>query len=96
MDQDAALSRLRSRVRIPPGLFYDSVTITFVERTHSRARGSNNGQAHAAMCDDLAHNAAKPAQEANAQRLTAAYYGWAFTFDPTKVDLHVTNGPARP
>jgi hypothetical protein len=45
----------------------------------------NNGQPQAAMCDDIAHNGAKAAQEANAYRLAAAYYGWAFTFDPTKV-----------
>jgi len=45
----------------------------------------NNGQPQAAMCDDIAHNGAKPAQEADAYRLAAAYYGWTFTFDPTKV-----------
>jgi hypothetical protein len=45
----------------------------------------NNGQPQAAMCDDIAHNGAKQSQEANAYRLAAAYYGWSFTFDPTKV-----------
>jgi hypothetical protein len=45
----------------------------------------NNGQPQAAMCDDLAHNGAKPSQEVNAYRLAAAYYGWSFTFDPAKV-----------
>jgi hypothetical protein len=44
-----------------------------------------NGQPQSAMCDDLAHNGAKPSQEANAYRLAAAYYGWKFSFDPTKV-----------
>jgi hypothetical protein len=37
------------------------------------------------MCDDMAHNGAKPSQEVNAYKLAAAYYGWSFTFDPTKV-----------
>ena len=45
----------------------------------------NNGQPQSAMCDDIAHNGARPAQEVNAYRLAAAYYGWHFTFDPTKV-----------
>ena len=45
----------------------------------------NNGQPQAAMCDDIAHNGAKATQEASAYRLAAAYYGWTFTFDPTKV-----------
>ena len=44
-----------------------------------------NGQPQAAMCDDMKHNGAKASQEAIAYRLAAAYYGWSFTFDPTKV-----------
>jgi hypothetical protein len=43
------------------------------------------GQPQSAMCDDIAHNGARPAQEVNAYRLAAAYYGWHFTFDPTKL-----------
>ena len=45
----------------------------------------NPGQPQAAMCDDIAHNGAKPVQETNAYKLAAAYYGWTVTFDPTKV-----------
>jgi len=45
----------------------------------------SSGQPRAAMCDDLAHNGAKQTQEVSAYRLAAAYYGWTFTFDPTKV-----------
>jgi hypothetical protein len=44
-----------------------------------------NGQPQSAMCDDIAHNGAKPSQEVNAYRLAAAYYGWKFSLDPTKV-----------
>ena len=43
------------------------------------------GQPVAAMCDDLAHNGATPAEEANGYRLAAAYYGWQFNLDPTKI-----------
>ena len=45
----------------------------------------SSGQPQSAMCDDIAHNGAKAVQEANAYKLAAAYYGWSFTFDPTKV-----------
>jgi hypothetical protein len=45
----------------------------------------SNGQPQAAICDDIAHNGAKASQEVSAYRLAAAYYGWAFTFDPAKV-----------
>lgn len=44
-----------------------------------------SGQPQAAMCDDIAHNGAKSAQEVNAYRLAAAYYGWTFTLDPSKL-----------
>ena len=45
----------------------------------------NPGQPQSAMCDDIAHNGAKPVQEANAYKLAAAYYGWSFNLDLTKV-----------
>jgi hypothetical protein len=45
----------------------------------------NEGQPQAAMCDDIAHNGATRSTEVNGYRLAAAYYGWTFTFDPTKV-----------
>jgi hypothetical protein len=61
--------------------FYGAVGVSIM----SLGLNPNNGQPQAAMCDDIAHNGAKPSQEANAYRLAAAYYGWSFTFDPTKV-----------
>jgi hypothetical protein len=45
----------------------------------------NEGQPQSAMCDDIAHNGATKAKEVTAYRLAKAYYGWSFTFDPTKV-----------
>jgi hypothetical protein len=45
----------------------------------------NEGQPQAAMCDDIAHNGATRSTEVNGYRLAAAYYGWTFSFDPTKV-----------
>ena len=61
--------------------FYGAVGVSVM----SLGLNPNNGQPQAAMCDDMAHNGAKASQEANAYRLAAAYYGWSFTFDPTKV-----------
>jgi hypothetical protein len=61
--------------------YYGAVGVSIM----SLGLNPNNGQPQAAMCDDMAHNGAKPSQEANAYRLAAAYYGWSFTFDPTKV-----------
>ena len=61
--------------------FYGSVGVSIM----SLGLNPNNGQPQGAMCDDMTHNGAKPSQEANAYRLAAAYYGWSFTFDPTKV-----------
>jgi hypothetical protein len=43
------------------------------------------GQPQAAMCDDIAHNGATRSTEVSGYRLAAAYYGWTFTFDPSKV-----------
>ncbi len=45
----------------------------------------SSGQPQAAMCDDMAHNGAKRTQEVSAYRLAAAYYGWTFTLDPSRV-----------
>jgi len=45
----------------------------------------SSGQPQAAMCDDIAHNGAKQTQEVSAYHLAAAYYGWTFTFDPSRV-----------
>ena len=45
----------------------------------------SEGQPRSAMCDDLAHNGANRSEEVNGYKLAAAYYGWTFTFDPTKV-----------
>jgi hypothetical protein len=42
-------------------------------------------QPQSAMCDDLAHNNATRAEEANGYRLAAAYYGWKFNIDPAKI-----------
>lgn len=39
----------------------------------------------AAMCDDIAHNGATRAEEASGYRLAAAYYGWTFNIDPTRI-----------
>jgi hypothetical protein len=39
-----------------------------------------------AMCDDIAHNGASRAQEASGYRLAAAYYGWTFDIDPTRIN----------
>jgi hypothetical protein len=43
------------------------------------------GQPVAAMCDDIAHNGATRAEEASGYRLAAAYYGWTFSIDPSKI-----------
>ena len=61
--------------------FYGAVSASIL----SLGLNPNNGQPQAAMCDDIAHNGAKQVQEVNAYRLAAAYYGWSFTFDPTKL-----------
>ncbi len=61
--------------------YYGAVGVSIM----SLGLNPSSGQPQAAMCDDMAHNGAKPSQEANAYRLAAAYYGWSFTFDPTKV-----------
>lgn len=42
-------------------------------------------QPQSAMCDDIAHNGASRAQEANGYRLASLYYGWTFNLDPTKI-----------
>jgi hypothetical protein len=42
-------------------------------------------QPQSAMCDDIAHNGANRSEEVNGYKLAAAYYGWTFSFDPTKV-----------
>ncbi len=61
--------------------FYGAVSDSIL----SLGLNPNNGQPQSAMCDDIAHNGAKRSQEVSAYRLAAAYYGWTFTFDPTKV-----------
>jgi hypothetical protein len=61
--------------------YYGAVGVSIM----SLGLNPSSGQPQAAMCDDMAHNGAKPSQEANAYRLASAYYGWSFTFDPTKV-----------
>jgi hypothetical protein len=61
--------------------YYGAVGVSIM----SLGLNPNNGQPQAAMCDDMQHNGAKPSQEVNAYRLAAAYYGWSFAFDPTKV-----------
>jgi len=61
--------------------FYGAVSASIL----SLGLNPSSGQPQAAMCDDIAHNGAKQAQEVSAYRLAAAYYGWTFTFDPTKV-----------
>jgi hypothetical protein len=62
--------------------YYGAIAVSIM----SLGLNPNNGQPQSAMCDDIAHNGAKPSQEANAYRLAAAYYGWSFTFDPTNVN----------
>jgi hypothetical protein len=42
------------------------------------------GQVQSAMCDDIQHNHATQAEEASGYRLAATYYGWNFSFDPTR------------
>ena len=61
--------------------FYGSVSSSIL----SLGLNPSNGQPQAAMCDDIAHNGAKRAQEVDAYRLASLYYGWSFTFDPTKL-----------
>lgn len=43
------------------------------------------GQPVSAMCDDIAHNGATRVEEASGYRLAAAYYGWTFNLDPTRI-----------
>ena len=61
--------------------FYGSVGASIL----SLGLNPNPGQPEAAMCDDMAHNGATRVEEVNAYRLAAAYYGWTFPLDPTKV-----------
>ena len=61
--------------------FYSSISASIL----SLGLNPTQGQAMNAMCDDMAHNGAKRVQEVAGYRLAAAYYGWAFTFDPAKV-----------
>ena len=72
---------LSGAVNVLAWQFYSDISQSIL----SLGLNPNEGQPQAAMCDDIAHNGAKPAQEADAYRLAAAYYGWMFTFDPTKV-----------
>jgi len=43
------------------------------------------GQVESAICDDLNHNHATRPEEASGYKLAAAYYGWSFTIDVSKV-----------
>ena len=43
------------------------------------------GQAEAAICDDFNHNHATKVEETSGYQLSAAYYGWSFSKDPTQV-----------
>ena len=68
-------------VNVQAWTFYSSISASIL----GLGLNPSNGQPQSAMCDDIAHNGATRTQEANGYRLAAAYYGWAFTFDPTKV-----------
>jgi len=61
--------------------FYGAVSASIL----SLGLNPSSGQPQAAMCDDIAHNGAKMSQEVSAYRLAAAYYGWTFSFDPTRL-----------
>ena len=43
------------------------------------------GQAEAAICDDLKHNHAMRVEEASGYTLAATYYAWTFNIDVSKV-----------
>jgi hypothetical protein len=43
------------------------------------------GQAEAAICDDLKHNHATRAEESSGYRLARLYYGWTFDIDVTNL-----------
>ena len=75
------LSCSNGAVNVQAWTFYSSISASIL----SLGLNPNAGQPQAAMCDDIAHNGATRAQEANGYRLAAAYYGWSFTFDPNKV-----------
>ena len=42
------------------------------------------GQAEAAICDDLKHNHATRMEEASGYKLASTYYGWTFDIDVAK------------
>jgi hypothetical protein len=68
-------------VNVQAWTFYSSISASIL----GLGLNPSPAQPQAAMCDDLAHNGATRVQEVSGYRLAAAYYGWTFTFDPTRV-----------